>query len=152
MWALALMLFTATVQNPPEQIPCPNYAYLSIDNVSLSPSNLKPNQSVQVEIEGENISDYAITLVSATFYLQEGSNSLQEQFTLENTLVVLPDQEYKLTGEWTPAIQNWANGSATLYTYLVDITGTIVSCSIDGVNISGLALELAAALLLSLHF
>jgi hypothetical protein len=152
MLALALMLLTATIQNPPEQTPCPNYAPMSIDDVSFSPSSLKPNQSVQVEIEGENESDEVITLIGAVFYLQEGTNYLQDQFTLENTLSVSPGQEYKLIGQWTPAIQNWPNGSATLHTYLGDTTNTIVGCSVDGVNISGLALKLAAALLLSLHF
>lgn len=147
MWAFAMLLLASTVQNPPEQTACPGYTPMSIDDVSFSPSSLKPSRTTTVEIEGENESDDTISLVGMTLYLQDDGLGLQDQFVLDNVLDVVPGQKYELKGQWTPAIENWANGKATLYVYLGDTENDLVGCTLTSVNISAMALGLAAALL-----
>jgi len=154
MLAFATLLFAATVQSPPEQEPCPAYIPLTIDNVLLSPTNLKPGQTNIVEVEGENQSSVTVSLVSMKLYLQEdGTLYLQDSTNFNNGSGLLPWSTYNLSMEWTPATQNWSNGVATL---VVNIRGTnddLVGCIlyVIDVNQSAMTLGLAAALLFSLN-
>jgi len=150
MWVFATLLLASTVQNPPKQTTCPDNLPLSID-VSLSPSSLKSNQTTSVEVEGENTSEDDITLVTMTLVLQQDDQVLEYTFFVNNEPDVSPGQNYKVTGQWTPDIENWPNGSANLLTILGDENNYAVGCKLDSVNISAMTLGLAAALLLSLN-
>ena len=71
-----------------------------------------------------------------TLYLQEdGTLYLQDSFTLDNVLDVLPWSTYNLNAEWTPAIQNWPNGGATLAVNLIDTNDDLVGYIFDAIDI-----------------
>lgn len=150
MLALAVILLAGVVQDPVKQVTCSGEYPLSITDVAFSSSGLKPSTTTSFKIEGENDSDDTIFLSGVTIFLYEGMNSTQAQFELDNVLSVAPDQEFELRGTWEPTVLGWQEGSAEMYVYLGDTDDELVGCTKTDVNISGVALSLAALSLLSL--